>query len=105
MQIFYDPANGQVMAIYTFPYTGSVWQKRGFLPAETDIPLTRDYRVTVEDGLVVAAEPHENAEQPEQTPDELRVIAERDLMGTLLEQRARDPDAPQSVKDYAEARR
>lgn len=104
MQIFYNPEDGQVMAVYSGRYTGTVWQSRGYLAAESSIPLTRDHRVTVSGGKVVSAEERVNSEQPEPSIDELAAAARQAILDELLEARVGQADAPQAVKDYAARR-
>lgn len=64
MIVFYDPADGQVMAVYSGNTTSTVWTDRGFLRANSDIAVTRDHKVVVVDGKVTSATPNSNPDQP-----------------------------------------
>ncbi len=64
MIVFYDPADGQVMAVYSDDTTSTVWTDRGFLKAASDIPVTRDHKVVVVGGEVISVMPSVNPEQP-----------------------------------------
>jgi nitrite reductase/ring-hydroxylating ferredoxin subunit len=82
VQIFYDPSDGQVMAVYeSCRYAGSVWQDQGFVEAEAPsiMPRSRDLRVTVVDGQVADWEASPNPEQP--TPE----VREPTLAELLME--------------------
>lgn len=67
MQVWINPADGQVMAIYRgCKYTGTVWQERGFQEAEApdNMRITRDHKVALRDGAVTAMETSPNPERP-----------------------------------------
>lgn len=57
MEIWYDPSNGQVMAVYSRPYTGTHWSEQGYQRATSAQRLGRGFAVTVRDGRVTGAQP------------------------------------------------
>lgn len=88
MEIWYDPSSGQVMALYSTRYTGTVWPDAGYLRAETDLNLTRDYRVTVSKGRVESATPRVNPSTPPQNSDgvaEARAAARAAVVESIVE--------------------
>ena len=69
MIIFYDPSDGQVMAVYSGDTTSTVWIDRGFLRASSEIPVTRDHKVVVVDDKVTNVTSSPNPEQPSRPSD------------------------------------
>ena len=101
MIIFFDPANGQVMAIYSTDTTSTVWTDQGFVKARSDIRVTRDHRVVVENDKVVSATPRPNPEQPAASSD-ARFI---ELRGKLINQMiAGEVANPTDVTEFKQLR-
>lgn len=103
MEIWYNPSDGQVMAVYSHRYAGQHWSDQGYERAEVPdafARVTRDHRVTVEGGVVTGIEATPNPVQPTPSGDELRSAAEAALIERLLEREGQRPDAPQAVKEY-----
>ena len=84
MIVFFDPATGQVMAVYTTDTTSAVWAAQGFIraqvppgPIEAEVArLARDAQVTVFGGVVtgvMATGP--NPIQPGPAPNEAALAA------------------------------
>ena len=89
MQIFYDPADGQVMAVYTNRYGGNHWQSLGYLSAESSVRLTRDHKVTVVDGVVTSYSDSQNPVQPDPPPPGNEVAFEDQVLEALRVLQAR----------------
>jgi len=68
MIIFYNPVDGQVMAVYTDDTSSTVWTNQGFLRARSDILVTRDHQVVVAGGVVTSATPNTNPVPPPLPP-------------------------------------
>jgi len=70
MLIFYNPADGQVMAYYTHSTKSTHWESLGYTRLEIDPGikdlerLGRNCRVEVVDGDVISVTPHLNPIQP-----------------------------------------
>ncbi len=97
MIVFYDPNDrNQVMATYPRRYDGDVWASRGYLQAAVAVDLepelcrlSRECRVTVEDGVVTGCVAHANPVQPVPDPDilirqTLRIAARDKLLALGL---------------------
>ena len=106
MEIWYEPTNGQVMAVYSSRYSGSVWQDAGYLEAESAQALTRDHRVTVSDGKVTAAVQNANPVRPAVSDQVLEDRAKQALINQLLETELAKPvSAIPAVEALRAARR
>lgn len=57
------------MAVYSGDTNSTVWTDQGFLKATSDTPVTRDHKVTVENGVVTGAVPSPNPDQPKLPTD------------------------------------
>lgn len=105
MEIWFNPENGQVMAVYTRGYSGTVWRDRGFERAIAPRNLgriRRGHRVTVEHGVVVSVEPSPNPEKPQ--PDRSIGRDRAEAIDALLEQAAAKAGAPKAITDYVQRR-
>ena len=78
MIVFYDPGDGQVMAIYSGDTESTVWVDRGFLKAEVPPDLIdavglfgRDGRVTVLGADVTGVSSRTNPVQPVKRQQEI----------------------------------
>jgi len=88
MIVFYDPADGQVMALYTGDTRSREWKRRGFerasvpeaLEAEA-LRMGRDAQATVHDGEVTALTAVEHPEQPQPSVNETRLGELRTKLG------------------------
>lgn len=79
MQVFYDPNSMQVMAVAKgCRDSGEAWKASGFVEAEApdSMPLSRDLKVTVENGIVSAWKASPNPAQPAAPkPKEITALA------------------------------
>ena len=74
MQIFYNPVDMQIMAVYTHDTDSDTWEQLGYekISVAPGLMPTRDCRVmTITDGVLTAFEPSVNPIQPAVPQSEL----------------------------------
>jgi hypothetical protein len=82
MIVYYQPATGQVMAVYSHGTTSKEWEQQGYIRGETRLPVDRDSRVVVVEGDIIAVEPSPNPVQPQPNAKRLaREAARKRLQG------------------------
>ena len=72
MNVFYNPVDLQVMAVYTGTYTGMVWQDLGYVNIELPkgMRAKRDHKLVIVDEKVESLTPAINPIQPQENDKE-----------------------------------
>jgi len=87
MIVFYDPATGQVMAIYSGGTNSKAWEEQGCLrasvPPNLESQVTRDHTVKITDDEVTSIAPQVNPTQPPPEPGGDARQAQRDRIQEL----------------------
>ena len=86
MQIFYNPSDMQVMAVYSDRYRGAVWTDQGYVALEVVASdsnmaalqrLRRDCYIVVVDGSVTTVTARSNPVQPQPSSEEVAAVTNK----------------------------